>query len=321
MTLNLPITGICSFGKYPIAADIGKLKADMAVLGIPCDIAVGFLSGARLGPRRIREASTQYARGDAGFYDPERNEVYLAAPDRIVDCGDSDIVTGDIEATIANAAQSVKGIADSGAIPVVMGGDHSVSIPVSRGIAGIGPVHVIQFDAHLDWSRGAGPQQYTNGTPMRHMSTMAHITGMTQIGMRGFGSSTRADYDEARAWGSDIITGREALELGATGLIDRIPAGKKYYVTIDIDALDMAEAPGVASPVPGGLSYSLLVRLLEAIAKKGEVVCFDLVEVAPQYDPSGATPRMAALIMLHFMGFILKNRENKNAAKRHGHSR
>lgn len=311
MALNLPITGICSFGKYPICTDLDALDADMAVLGIPCDIAVGFLSGARLGPRRIREASTQYARGDAGFYDPERDDTYLAAPNRIVDCGDSDIVTGDILATIANAAESVKAIASSGALPVVMGGDHSTSIPVAMGIADLGPVHVIQFDAHLDWSHGAGPQKFTNGTPMRHMSTMKHVTGMTQIGMRGFGSSTRADYDEARAWGSDIITGCKALELGVPGLIERIPAGKKYYVTIDIDALDMAEAPGVASPVPGGLSYSLLVKLLEAIAKKGDVVCFDLVEVAPQYDPSGATSRIAALIMLHFMGFILKERERK----------
>ena len=310
MALNLPISGICSFGKYPIVTDISTLDADMAVLGIPCDIAVGFLSGARLGPRRIREASTQYARGDAGFYDPERDGTYLAAPNRIVDCGDTDIVTGDIEATIANAAAMVKAVADSGAIPVAMGGDHSVSIPVAMGIAGLGPVHVIQLDAHLDWSHGAGPQKFTNGTPMRHMSTMSHVKGMTQIGMRGFGSSTRADYDEARAWGSDIITGREAIELGVSGLIERIPAGEKYYVTIDIDALDMAEAPGVASPVPGGLSYSLLVNFLEAVSRKGQVVCFDLVEVAPQYDPTGTTSRIAALIMLHFMGFILKEREN-----------
>ncbi|MDR1658911.1 MAG: agmatinase [Desulfovibrio sp.] len=311
MSYNLPITGICSFGKYPIATNLDALESDIAVLGIPCDIAVGFLSGARLGPRRIREASTQYARGDAGFYDPERDEIYLAAPWRIVDCGDCDIITGDIEGTLASAEQRVRRIVDAGAIPVVMGGDHSISISVAGGISDLGPVHVIQFDAHLDWSRGVGSQRYTNGTPMRHISQMRHVAGMTQIGMRGFGSSTKADYAEARGWGSDIITGREARKLGAEGLLERIPSGCRYYVTIDMDALDMCQAPGTASPVPGGLDFSLLVDLLEAVSQRGKVVCFDLVEVAPQYDPTGATPRMAALLMFHFMGFILKELEEQ----------
>lgn len=311
MGYDLPITGICSFGKYPIVTDLDTLKADMAVLGIPCDISAGFLSGSRLGPRRIREASTQYARGDAGFYDPERDETYLAAPWKIVDCGDCGIVTGDIAATLASAEKCIRKLADSGAIPVIMGGDHSVSIPVAGGIAGLGSVHVIQLDAHLDWSNGVGAQRYTNGTPMRRMSRMDHVMGMTQIGMRGFGSSTKADYAEARDWGSDIITGREARKLGAAGLLERIPPGRDYYVTIDMDALDMCQAPGLASPVPGGLDFPLVVDLLEGICRKGKVVCFDLVEVAPQYDPTGATPRMAALIMLHFMGFILKEREKR----------
>lgn len=304
--VNLPITGICSFAKYPIAQNLETLKADFGVLGVPYDAGVGFLSGTRFGPRRIREASTQYGRGGAGFYDPERGETYLAAPVSIVDCGDADIVTGDIEASFANIESAVRAIAERGAVPAVMGGDHSISIPVARALSNKGPLEVVHFDAHLDWSRGPGGQRHSNGTPLRRMSEMAHIAGMTQVGMRGMGSSTREDFEEAKAWGSRIIPCREAMAMGAEAAMAHVPGGAKYYVTIDIDSLDITTAPGTGSPMPGGFTFNQLLDMLEALSRKGEVVCFDLVEVAPQYDPAGVTPRIAALIMLYFMGFIRK---------------
>ena len=108
--LNQPITGICSFAKYPICTDLEELDADIAVLGVPYDLGVGFLSGARLGPRRIREVSTHYARGDMGFYDPENQEQLLAAPIKIVDCGDADVLHGDIEYSFKSIEESVRKI-------------------------------------------------------------------------------------------------------------------------------------------------------------------------------------------------------------------
>lgn len=106
--LNLPITGICSFGKYPICTDLDKLDADIAVLGVPCDFGVGFMSGARLAPRRIREASTQYGRGTGGYYDFENDVQRLAAPFSIADCGDVDILHSDFNYTFNNVTESVK---------------------------------------------------------------------------------------------------------------------------------------------------------------------------------------------------------------------
>lgn len=311
--LDLPITGICSFAKYPIATSLENLDADMAVLGVPYDIGVGFLSGARMGPRRIREVSTHYGRGKAGFYDPERDETYLAAPCKIVDCGDADIVTGHIEASFANIEHAVRTIVNQGVTPVVMGGDHSISIPVARALSDQGPLTVVQFDAHLDWSKGPGPQRFSNGTPMRHMSQMSHIKAMTQVGMRGLGSSAKGDFDDARAWGSNVITSREAMALGVEGVMARIPDGNKIYVTLDIDGMDISIAPGVGSPSPGGLSFPFLIDMLEALSRKNEIVCFDFVEVAPQYDHSETTTRVAAMTMLYLMGFIQKQKEKKKA--------
>jgi len=308
--INLPITGICSFAKYPICDDVNNLNADIAILGVPYDTGVGFLSGAKFGPRRIREVSTHYARGDAGFYDPEKDTVYLGAPWKIVDCGDADVVTGDILASFDNIEWAVRSIIEKGAMPVVIGGDHSISIPVGRALNMYEDVTVVQFDAHLDWSDAPGGQRFTNGSPMRRLSEMDHIGAMAQIGLRGLGSSRKVDFDSAREYGSVLIPASEVRRKTPEEIVAMIPEGKNYFVSIDIDSLDISQAPGVGSPSPGGLLYHELMPMLELLADRGNIVCFDLVEVAPQYDPAGITPRVAAMIALGFMGYILKSKEN-----------
>lgn len=305
--LNLPITGICSFAKYPICEDLENIDADIAVLGVPYDLGVGFLSGSRLGPRRIREVSTHYARGDSGFYDPENKEQLLAAPIKIVDCGDADILHGDIEYSFQSIEWAVRKILESGSIPAIMGGDHSITIPIGRALEGLGSkVSVIQFDAHLDWTDHVGPQRYGNGSPMRRLSEMGHIDKMAQIGLRGLGSSRREDFEDAMVYGSTLISSKEVHQLGPQGVLDRIPKSDKYFVSIDIDGFDMSIAPGVGSPSPGGMYYDEVNEMLAGICQMGEIVGFDLVEVAPQYDPAGITCRLAAMTMLNMMAQIMK---------------
>ncbi len=305
--LNQPITGICSFAKYPICTDWEHLEADIAVLGVPYDIGVGFLSGARLGPRRIREVSTHYARGDAGFYDPDTQEQLLAAPIKIVDCGDADILHGDIEYSFDHIEEAVRCILKQGAVPAIMGGDHSITIPIGRALSCLEQkVCVIQIDAHLDWTDHVGPQRYGNGSPMRRLSEMEHIGEMAQIGLRGLGSSKRSDFEDAMKYGSVLIPAKEVHRIGVEGVLSRLPKAEKYYLSIDIDGYDISLAPGVGSPSPGGLYYDEVTDLLTGICSMGDVVGFDLVEVAPQYDPAGITSRLAAMTMLHLMGQIMK---------------
>jgi len=308
--LNQPITGICSFAKYPICDNIENLDADIAVLGVPYDVGVGFLSGSRLGPRRIREVSTHYARGDAGFYDPENKEQLLAAPIKIVDCGDADVLHGDIEYSFQSIEWSIRKILEKGAIPAVMGGDHSITIPIGRALESLGSkVSVIQFDAHLDWTNNVGPQRYGNGSPMRRLSEMDHIDKMAQIGLRGLGSSRREDFEDAMTYGSVLISSRDVQQLGPQGVLGRIPKANKYFVSIDIDGFDMSIAPGVGSPSPGGMNYNDVSDMLSGICQMGEIVGFDLVEVAPQYDPAGITCRLAAMTMLNMMAQVMKYRK------------
>lgn len=307
--LNQPITGICSFAKYPICNDLNELDADIAILGVPYDTGIGFLSGSRLGPRRIREVSTHYARGDIGFYDPETDTQVLAAPIKIVDCGDADVLHGDIEYSFDSIEYSVTKILQKGIIPAIIGGDHSITIPTGKALKILGEkINIIQIDAHLDWTNNVGPQKLGNGSPMRRLAEMDHIGEMFQIGLRGLGSSKREDFMDAKAYGSTLITAREVHDNGIHYVLDKIPNGGKYFLSIDIDGYDISIAPGVGSPSPGGLYYNQVSDLIKGICEKVEVIGFDLVEVAPQYDPTATTTRVAAMTMLNTMSEIMKNK-------------
>lgn len=307
--INLPITGICSFAKYPVCTDLEELDAHIAILGIPYDQGAAWYGGQRLGPRGIRNISTAYARGDAGFYDPEEDEFLLAAPAKIVDCGDVDILHADPEYCFTSIEKTVRKVLEKGAIPALIGGDHSVSIPIAKALDYFSePVNIIQFDAHLDYSMAKGPQKFGNGNPIRRMSEMPHIGKIVQIGMRGLGSSSRQDWQDARKENT-VITARNFHSMSRHELLEKIPKGKAY-ITFDIDAYDLSLMPATAAPSPGGLLYEETVDLLTDICEKADVIGFDVVETAPPYDTPGSTGcRLAALTMLHIMGQIMKHKQ------------
>jgi len=303
--MDLPISGICSFAKQPICTDLDRLDADVAILGAPLDMGTMYRSGARFGPRAIREASTLYAFGPEGAYSPEDDQYHLSRESvRIVDAGDADIIHTDVAGSFANIEQAVRKILARGALPVVLGGDHSVHIPCIRAFSDQPPVHVVQVDAHLDFGKDREGVTFGHNQPLRRTSELSHVTGMTQIGIRNFTFSGRGSYEEARAAGSEIVTMRRARELGMAGVLQLIPEGRRYYCTIDIDGLDPAVAPGTGSPSPGGFLYDEVIDLLRGLARRGQVVGVDLVEVAPPYDATGATSLLAAQLLLRFLGYV-----------------
>lgn len=310
-TLNLPFTGICSFAKYPICTNLDELEADVAILGVPYDMGTQWKSGTRFGPRGIREGSTLYSFGLGGSYDPERDEMFLAPPWRIVDCGDVDIVHGDLKQSFENIEAAVRKIVAKGAMPVVLGGDHSITIPVAQALDSLGPLCAIQIDAHLDWADHRSGQRFGHGSPMRRMAEMDHIQEMAQLGIRGIGSSKKGDFDAARSYGSVILSPRQIRKMGIESVLAQIPKGGRYFLTIDVDGIDPSLCPGTGTPSPGGFFYDEVNELLEAIAKHGEIVAFDFVEVSPPYDPTGITGQTAARLILDLMGFVLKEREKR----------
>jgi agmatinase len=305
--LDLPFTGICSFGKYPIRLDWNAIACDAAILGAPFDGGTQWRPGARFGPRAIREASTLFAFGHAGAYDHEDDATYLADV-RIADIGDADIIHTDTEQSHANIELGVRKILAAGALPVVLGGDHSINIPCIRAFADAGPIHLVQIDAHLDFVDERHGVRHGHGNPMRRAIEQPHVTGLTQLGIRNVSSTARDGYEDARARGADILSVRQIRKLGTDAVLARIPAGVSYYLTIDIDAFDPGIAPGTGTPSHGGFAYYEVLELLAALAKRGRIVGIDLVEVAPAYDPSGITAILAAQLLLNLLGRVFATR-------------
>ena len=305
--LNLPFVGLCTFGKYPHQPDWGAIDADVAVLGAPLDMGTQWRSGARMGPRGIREASTLFAFGHSGAYDHEDDATYLAGA-RIVDVGDADVVHTDHDASLERIEQGVRAILGAGAMPVVLGGDHSVTVATVRAYEDHGPVHVVQIDAHLDFVDERHGVRHGHGNPMKRASERAWVSGMTQLGIRNVSSTPREGYEDARAWGSDILSVRQVRALGIAETIARVPEGARVYLTIDIDAFDPSIAPGTGTPSMGGFGYYEGLEMIAALARRCEIVGIDLVEVAPPYDPAGVTSLLAAQLLLNAIGRVLAAR-------------
>jgi agmatinase len=309
--LNLPFVGHCTFAKSPVCLDWNKIDADVAILGAPNDMGTQWRSGARFGPRSIREASTLFSFGHAGAYDHEDDVLYLSRDQlRMVDVGDADIVHTDMASSNANIELAVRKILECGAMPITLGGDHSIHAPVIKAFEGKGPIHIIHFDAHLDFVDERHGVRYGHGNPLRRASEMAHIVGMTQLGIRNVSSSNRDDYDAARRAGSEILSVRDVRKLGTEGVLARVPEGAAYYITIDIDGFDPSIAPGTGTPSHGGFLYYEVLEIIQALARRsrGNIVGMDLVEVAPAYDPAGVTPILAAQLLMNSIGFIFHER-------------
>lgn len=313
-TLNLPFTGICTFGKYPVCESIEKLKelkADVAVIGVPNDMGTQWKSGARMGPRGVREGSTLYSFGLDGAYDIENDITYLGPKWKVFDVGDVDIVHGDLMQSHENTEATLSKIVEQDAMPVIIGGDHSITAATGKGLEALGPFHVLQIDAHLDWADHRSGQRYGHGSCIRRLSEMDHVKNIYQFGIRGISSSLKEDVDAAHEYGASILSPKKMREKGPEKLAELIPKGEKLYITIDIDGIDPSIAPGTGTPSPGGLLYDEVNELLNAVAKHNEVIGFDLVEVAPMYDQTGMTGQTAARVMLDLLSYVLKERELK----------
>lgn len=305
--LDLPFVGHCTFGKRPIVTDWDAIDADVAVLGIPYDMGTQYRSGARFGPRAIREASTLFSFGHGGAYDHEDDATYLPLDQvRIVDAGDADIVHTDTVRSHANAELAVRKILAAGALPVVLGGDHAINIPCIRAFSEHGPIHILQIDAHLDFVDVRHGVTEGHGNPMRRAAEQAHVAGLTQIGIRNVSSTAREGYEDARSRGSSIMSVRQVRKAGRDAVLATIPVGARVYVTIDIDGFDPSIAPGTGTPSHGGFLYYEVMEILQAVAGRHAVVGIDLVEVAPAYDPSGITGFLAAQVLLNFLGYIFE---------------
>jgi agmatinase len=301
-----PFVGIPAFLRSHVAQHLERGDADIAVLGVPIDEGQPFMPGARFGPRAIREQSMRFISTGDNCYDPRTREPLLARElehGRIADLGDVEVLTTDVETTFSRITTRVAEALRAGALPVVLGGDHSITYPVVRAFDE-GPLTVVQFDAHLDYAEPQGGLRYTNAHAFPYIAAMDAVERIVQVGIRGLRTS-RGALERTLADGNEVVGPGAVRERGPEATLARVPPGGRCYVTLDMDVLDGALVPGVVSAEPDGLTYAELRDTLRALAAHADVVGIDLVEVNPMVDVrSGATAYLAANLLVVLLGAI-----------------
>lgn len=282
--------GIATFARLPRIEDVPQ--ADIAVVGVPFDSGVSYRPGARFGPAHVRESSRLLRP-----YNPVQ-DISPFAERQVVDAGDIAANPFNIDEAIAQIETAARELSASGTRLVTIGGDHTIALPLLRVIAEKhGPVAVVHFDAHLDtWDTYFGAP-VTHGTPFRRASEEGLIdtTASMHIGTRGPLYSSDDLRDDERL-GFAVVGAHEIDDEGVRGTVARIQkriGDRPVYLSIDIDVLDPAHAPGTGTPEAGGLTSRELLGIIRSF-KAMNIVGADVVEVCPAYDHAQITGIAAA---------------------------
>lgn len=296
-----PYEGIATFGRRPNSRDLANVN--VAIVGVPYDGSTSYRSGTRLGPRAIREQSLLLW----GY-----NNVQKVAPFEslsIVDYGDVRVVPVDILATHRAIEAEVAPIVEAGVIPIALGGDHSIALPLLRAQQRRQPrPAVVHFDAHPDtWDSEFGDCKYSHGTPFRRAidEGLIDTSAYWQIGIRGPTGGPN-DYADALALGAQMLTFEDVMSRGVAATLEDLHASigdRPVYVSLDIDVVDPAYAPGTGTPEVGGFTSYQMLQLVRGL-RGFNLVGFDLVEVSPPFDPAQITAVLAANLVFEFLSLL-----------------
>ena len=258
-------------------------RADIVILGLPMDFTTSWRPGARGGPAKIREVSFSLEE-----YSPSQGRTLASV--RAADIGDVSLPLGNTEKSLDAIGQVVERIVEDGKIPFALGGEHLVTLPCVRAVAGAhGDLVVVHLDAHADLRDEFAGQKLSHATVLRRVAEIVGVDNLYQVGIR---SGAAEEFAPGR-WGPHRIAG--PVPAAVRAVLEQL-GDRPCYVTLDIDVVDPAFAPGTGTPEPGGCSSSEILDAAELLAR-ANVVGFDLVEVAPPWDFSDITSLLAAKIV------------------------
>ncbi|MEP6939446.1 MAG: agmatinase [Rudaea sp.] len=283
-----PRTGHKTLLYSELACELEGLQADIAIIGMPFGAAYGpraYTNDQTNAPQAIRDVTDRIVRHPDHYdFDIDGPLLQGRSDIRFVDCGDvlPDLAKpGDHYRRVELA---VRHLLRGHALPIVLGGDHGITTPVLRAYDSLAPVTLVHVDAHLDWRDEVNGVKEGLSSPIRRASEMKHVTKIVQIGLRAQGSGRPQDYEFAKDYGSIMISAYELHEVGMPAILERIPSGGNYYLSIDADGLDPTIMPAVDGPAPGGVTFVQARALIHGLVKKGRVVGMDIVEIQPAKD-------------------------------------
>lgn len=290
----MPLTrppATASFLSSPVVTDLGGLEADFAVIGIPHGVPYdpgAPATAAVQAPRAVRERSARYG-VFREHHDFDSGGPMLPRDVRLVDVGDAVTPPGERPHRDAAATRAVAALLARGAVPVVLGGDDSTPPFALAAYEGHGPVTVVQVDAHIDYRDEVRGERWGYSSPMRRAAEMEWVERVVHVGARGVGSARREELEATLARGNAVVTAREVHERGAAAALERVPAGGRYFVAIDVDGFDPAVMPGSLALAPGGLTYWQGLDLLRGLQERGRIVGLGFAEYYPDRDVNGIT--------------------------------
>ena len=298
-----------TFLGLPRCRDLARLQADIALIGAAgCTPypSVGFYCAG--GPAAIRAAGVAYGAALA-HVNFDLGGPVLPAGVSAVDAGDLPQDPADPPGNRARIFGAISQILDSGAVPVLIGGDDSVPIPMIEAYAARGmQVTILQIDAHIDWRDEVGGERLGLSSTMRRVSEMGHVAQIIQVGQRGIGLAREVDVQDALAWGVSFVPGGEVAREGVWRAVDLVPEGAEVIICLDVDAFDPAIMPAVIGRTAGGLSYWQVLELIGGVAEKARIAGMDMVELMPERDIDGQGALLAAQFLAGALGVIARQR-------------
>jgi agmatinase len=298
-----------TFLGLPKCRDLSRLDARIAILGAGTATPyAGVGAYCMEGPAAIRAASAPYAR-NLGHVNFDLGGPVLPEGVDAVDAGDLPQTEDDPAGNRARIFGAVGQILDRGAVPLLLGGDDSIPIPMIEAFGARGTtITTLQVDAHIDWRDEVLGERLGLSSPMRRVSEMAHVGPMVQVGQRGVGSARPSDLADAQRRGVEFVPAGEVARNGVWRAVDLIGEGDDVVIVFDVDALDPAIMPAAIGRTPGGLTYWQAMELIGAVGAKARIAGFALTEFMPDRDIDGQGALVAASLVVGVMGVIARGR-------------
>jgi agmatinase len=290
-------------------SNLETLTAPIALIGAQSATPYASVGAyCRNAPTVLRQALAPFA-ANIHHYDFDSGGLLFPEPHlEPADCGDIPFDERDGAVNRDRIRAAVATIVRKGAVPIVIGGDDSVPIPMIEGLPSDRTYTVLQIDAHVDWRNEVDGETQGLSSTMRRASEMAHVGRIVQVGARGIGSAREADYRDARAAGVTFVTAYEVHRSGVEAALSSIPEGSEIVVCIDVDAMDPSVVPGAIGRAPGGFSYYQMVDLVRGAAARGPIAAVDVVEFMPERDIDGIGALNVARLIASVMGIVARQR-------------